>query len=339
MRCSVAHLLAAWLLVACASSAVPSSTIGAGASSGIGGQAAPLTGPRHVFWTLGGGSVQVQIAKSPLRYASRAMDIYGDPRNGLSITTSLRVDSTGSRIWILTFGKSGYKPTDVELFALPLTGFSSPLHKFVLSGTDFAEYLAFDAAGHLWVSSRDNNAVLEYTGPFDRNGTLLPHLKLTKGLRQPMGIAFDSSGNLYVSDFESTGSHSISVFKAPISDRSPYFLNGLIYPGGLAFDNSGNLYSSTNGPTRSATVRYDRDDLRNGDAPSIVDPWGLFHSYGANFAFTASGDLYFANCGAEASVFVYPTGKKPFSAGLRPSLDYTDYEIAAAGCAWGIDIH
>ncbi len=58
----------------------------------------------------------------------------------------------------------------------------------------------------------------------------------------------------------------------------------------------------------------------------------------SDFALSASGDLYFANCGTNPSIFVYPTSKKKFSLALAPSLDYTNAAITGAGCAWGIAI-
>jgi hypothetical protein len=58
-----------------------------------------------------------------------------------------------------------------------------------------------------------------------------------------------------------------------------------------------------------------------------------------NFAFSASGDLYMANCGAYASIIVYPTSTKPFTSRLVPSVNYQNYELLASRCAWGIVIH
>lgn len=299
----------------------------------------PTTAHR-VYWTLGGSSTgpQIQSAAVPLRKYSQAQTTFADPRNGLSTTSGIAIDRTGKRVWVLTFGKERYGPTVLAVFNLPLTASSAPAHRFVLGGSDFSEYLTFDAAGHLWVTSRHNDMVLEYTGPFDRNGTLVPQIKLHQGLKEPMDLAFDPHGNLYVSNFASTGERSIVVYKAPISKRKPYYLNGLVYPGALAFDKNGNLYSSTNGPSYSATVRYDANDLTSGSRPSIVDPLKLYHAYGASFAFSSTGDLYVANCGAGASVFVYPTGEKPFTSKLPPSLDYTDYEIEVTACVWGIAV-
>ncbi len=120
----------------------------------------------------------------------------------------------------------------------------------------------------------------------------------------------------------------------------PYFLNGLRSPGGLAFDKAGNLYASSNGSSPEV-VRYDSNDLKSGDSPSVVDRAGLpASSYEAAFAFNSNGDLYAANCGnaGSAGIDVWPLSRMKFSAKLKPSALYTNSDIQEAGCAWGIAI-
>ena len=57
-----------------------------------------------------------------------------------------------------------------------------------------------------------------------------------------MGLAFDSSGNLFVSieTFTDPGADSI-VYFTPMGVKST-FATGLTFPRGLAFDSSGNLF-------------------------------------------------------------------------------------------------
>ena len=64
--------------------------------------------------------------------------------------------------------------------------------------------------------SHGNNSALKYTGPFKKSGTLSPATTVTNGLDEPSGIALDASGDLYISNFASSGSNSIAVFTAPI---------------------------------------------------------------------------------------------------------------------------
>jgi hypothetical protein len=303
--------------------------------------AKPHKGAPTVFWTLDGASgvSEVQFANAPLRARSKVTTIDSNANNMLVFSSDMRFDAEG-RMWIYTFGRYGGNPGSVYVFDLPLTKESRPRYEFVLQGTNGLSHMTFDAYGNLWVTGGTQccTAVLEYTGPFDKSGTLLPAITLTKGIRNPWGLAFDKSGNFYVSNSASDAKHSIAVFTAPISNRQPYFLTGLQRPGGVIFDAAGNLYASDNSTSLSAIVRYDSDHLEAGAQPDIVDRTGLHGTYEENFAFTSGGDLYFSNCGTHASVYWYPTGKKPFTATLAPSLNYTNRNIDSVACVWGIAI-
>jgi sugar lactone lactonase YvrE len=294
----------------------------------------------HVYWTLfaGSASPQVQFAAVPLRKTSKATSIFNNSHNGLLDSSGMHVDKSG-RLWILAFGPSNGDPGIVSVFTLPLKSTSSPKYTFVLSGTSDPDHLTFDASGRLWVNAHANSTIFEYTGPFTKSGTLKAKTTLTKGISSPSGIAFDHRGNLYVANAGSGGTKSIAVFKAPISNKTPFYLNGLNGPGGLIFDKKGNLYASNNGGSPAAIVRYDSNHLAKGDKPSISDPKGLpSGTYEADFALSPTGDLYFANCGSSPGVDVYPTSKKAFSSKLAPSVLYTNSYITGAGCAWGIAI-
>jgi len=299
----------------------------------------------NVYWTLYASCKYppIQYARIPLKKKTKAASYFCSKQNGLSYTSGLGVDSSG-RLWVLSFnGKYGGKPGFVAVFKLPLKSSSVQQYTFVLSGTNGPNALAFDPSGNLWVTSPGNSSVLEYTGPFNKSGTISPALTIPgPSSFDPSGIAIDKSANIYVSNFASTGTGSIGVLASPYNGN-PYFLDGLTAPGGLAFDKQGNLYASSNGST-PAVVRYDSNDLKSGDKPSIVDPKGLpASSYEAAFAFTAKGDLYAANCGGKpssgvAGIDVWPLGKKKFSATLAPSVLYTTPDVTQIGCAWGIAI-
>src|SRR5439155_21816646 len=74
--------------------------------------------------------------------------------------------------------------------------------------------IAFDSSGNLWVSDTSNNRVLKYTAPFTTNGKAAslvigqslfttkaaPNPPTASSLSGQTGIAFDSSGTLWVSD-------------------------------------------------------------------------------------------------------------------------------------------
>lgn len=127
-------------------------------------------------------------------------------------------------------------------------------------------YLAFDSSHNLWVADSYGNRVLEYKAPFSTdeaasivigqpNFTSLASATTQTGLDTPIGLAFDSSGNLWVVD---SSNNRVLEYKAPLSTGEaaslvigqPNFTSantettstGLNGPNGLAFDSSGNLW-------------------------------------------------------------------------------------------------
>ena len=131
----------------------------------------------------------------------------------------------------------------------------------------------FDSSGNLWVVDSAESRVLEFTAPLttDEKASLVlgePNFSTsylggstaTNGsvLYLPEAIAFDSSGNLWVSD---TGQARIVEFTSPFSTgetaalalgvpdlntagdtTSPASQTNLNSPAGLAFDSAGNLW-------------------------------------------------------------------------------------------------
>lgn len=79
-----------------------------------------------------------------------------------------------------------------------------------------------------------SNTVVKFSKNFEYLGTF------ASGLNQPWGLAFDLSGNLFVSNF---GDHRIYKY-APSGDRTTFATSasGIRGPQGLAFDSAGNLY-------------------------------------------------------------------------------------------------
>jgi sugar lactone lactonase YvrE len=132
---------------------------------------------------------------------------------------------------------------------------------------------AFDSSGNLWVADTGNSRVLEFKPPFSNGQS--PSLVIgqssfntnacstTQSGVCPIGLAFDSSGNLWVADFSNSR---VLEFKPPFSNgqlasliigQSSFTTNacsatqsGLCGPQGLAFDSSGNLWVVHEGNNR-----------------------------------------------------------------------------------------
>src|ERR1022692_3120995 len=98
----------------------------------------------------------------------------------------------------------------VAVVSYPLTASSTPT---LINGNGTnnlveANSLLFDSSGNLWVASENNQSVIEYNGPFTATATLVPNITLTSGLASPTAIAFDGSGDLFVTNFGSAGTSS-----------------------------------------------------------------------------------------------------------------------------------
>ncbi|MDZ7577798.1 MAG: fibronectin type III domain-containing protein [Candidatus Nanopelagicales bacterium] len=126
------------------------------------------------------------------------------------------------------------------------------------------------------------------------------------GLNAPMGVAFDASGRMYVTNY---GGDSVTVYSADwaTGDTAPVKTlagdaTGLNEPGGVAFDASGRMYVPNEGD--SVTV-YSADWADGDTAPDKTltgDATGLKAPEGV--AFDASGTMYVTNYWGD-SVTVY----------------------------------
>ncbi len=176
---------------------------------------------------------------------------------------------------------------------------------------DSPEALAMDGSGNLWVANSapagsGANTVVEFTtSQLSASGSPTPAVRLVPNagsINNPQGIAFDSLGNLWLSDsgavkeFSTTqlAASGAAVPAVTIGDDGLGSLNG---PEGITFDAQGNLwvavffsnlvvgYSSsqlaTSGNPVPAVI------VRSGDQSALNNPCGL--------AFDATGNLWVSN--------------------------------------------
>jgi sugar lactone lactonase YvrE len=112
-----------------------------------------------------------------------------------------------------------------------------------------------------------------------------PTTVVTSGLNAPIGLAFDSTGNLYVAN---DGNSTIGKVAPGSSTATPFVTSGLSQPHYLAFDASGNLYVANFG---SGTV----SKVAAGTSTATTFVSGL--SLPMGLAFDSTGNLYVANHG------------------------------------------
>lgn len=144
------------------------------------------------------------------------------------------------------------------------------------NGPTTTEAITFDSAGNAYVLGASANVVEKYSP----TGTDLG-VYASLGLNSPIAAAFDSSGNLFVSNFFNNG----SVIKfGPGGSPATVFGTAGTNGHGLAFDSSGNVFVSDFGGNRIMK-------FTSAGVPSVFattsKPTGL--------AFDSQGNLYAAN--------------------------------------------
>lgn len=122
------------------------------------------------------------------------------------------------------------------------------------------------------------------------------------GMDGPEGLAFDSSGSLYVTCFYLEESRYLGeVRRFDSSGNGSVFASGLIgHPSGLAFDSSGYLYVTNE--LGGTIEKFDSSGNSSIFASGLNYPWGL--------EFDSSGYLYVANNGDSSVVKIDPRGNK-----------------------------
>ncbi|MHB1550529.1 MAG: hypothetical protein ACYCX6_04960, partial [Vulcanimicrobiaceae bacterium] len=131
-----------------------------------------------------------------------------------------------------------------------------------------------------------NNNVTEYALPYTGGA---PTATISNSVNAPLGLAFDSSGDLFVAN---RGNSTVTEYAPPYTGAPTTTIsNSVNAPAGLAFDSSGNLFVANNG--NNTVTEYALPDTNNA-APkmtisNVTTPSGL--------AFDSSGDLFVANYG------------------------------------------
>jgi sugar lactone lactonase YvrE len=141
----------------------------------------------------------------------------------------------------------------VKFTAAQIAVTGSPAPTVELSGIEGPEGLAFDAAGNLWVAS-GTGKVLKFAAARLAASGLGADLSITSNspppvigpLPDPIGLAFDATGNLWV-NYDGTLARLTPDDLAGTGDKSvtPAVQVGLdvaALPNGIAFDESGGLW-------------------------------------------------------------------------------------------------
>jgi len=217
--------------------------------------------------------------------------------NSLTIPQSIVFDSHGN-IWIVDSGGArvvkyappfstgeaaslviGQKTFNSSRCLVPTTNQSNLCAPFGI---------AFDVKGNLWISDSGHSRILEFKAPFvngENASIVIGHSDFTSSnpiaalpsSLTPLGIAFDSSGNLWAAD---AGSHRVLEFEPPFSNGENASLvlgqpnfhttnslsvtrSSLNSPVSLAFDGDGNIWVTDQENKRVVRFDYPFSDDEN----------------------------------------------------------------------------
>jgi len=305
----------------------------------------PPKSPSFVYYSTFNGTVGeagIGVVAYPLTSTSTlALTVNLSASNGLTDPSALLVDGSG-RLFVL----NDTGPYTIPVYALPLTASSMPLFTLTMpAGTNNAFNMNFDSVGNLWVSSTNSNTIYEFTGPFTASATLTPAATIATGVcGRPEGLGFDTTGNLYAACEANSGANAVGVFLkgAGFTNATAldHVLDGPGAPEALNFS-AGNLYVGSNLVSPNGGVaQYLSTNLAAAATPNVYNSTGMAANYfPVQFVFDSLGNLYDADCGHMAKLYVYPTGSSAFTATLAPSAAYTDANIATSGCVAGVAIH
>ncbi|HEX5034223.1 MAG TPA: Calx-beta domain-containing protein [bacterium] len=176
--------------------------------------------------------------------------------------------------------------TDDQVFRIAPDGTGAPF----LTGIDGPEGLDFDAAGNIYVSGCNENAVRRFDGS---TGQLIDVFVTASsgGLSCPVGVLFGPDGNLYVSDLDNSRVLRYNgVSGAFIDEFVPAGSGGLSTPFGMVFRSDGNLYVAS----------LDTDEILryNGTTGAFIDAFVSAGSGGLTqplyMVFFPAGELQFS---------------------------------------------
>ena len=222
----------------------------------------------------------------------------------VTATYATRVGSGG--LWVVNAGNLA---TVASFSAAHLVSSSSAAATTIIgSGTSALQAVAFDGNGNMWISSPQNNTVTGYASAKLGASAAPTPIAIISGvgtsLQGPSFLAFDASGNLWVSN--NSGASVVEFAAAQLVTGAPTpvvvlsaVAGSLQNPQGLAFDRSGDLWVANN--SANTLVEFTPSQIAASGAPvPTVVVSDTLNSLDAPYslAFDASGNLWTTNFSA-----------------------------------------
>ncbi|MHB1960127.1 MAG: NHL repeat-containing protein [Acidobacteriaceae bacterium] len=256
---------------------------------------------------------------------------------------------TSANLWVVDGGNIGtggkVKPALYEFTSSQLSGIQSgssvtPNMTINSSAFVFPQQAVWDSKGDLWVSDNGANAVFEFTPTqlMASGANVMPNIviKSTPAFNGALGIAFDSSGDLWIANNGTTTIFEFNASALPTASGSVTLTPNIMLsddgkgsiqgPWALAFDSSGNLWSS-NANSPDTVVQFSKTSLTASGSPtpavtlssamvsgtpSLSSPNGI--------AFDSSGDLSVVSSATPFGVGIYSASQLTAGGAVAPNV-------------------
>ena len=231
-------------------------------------------------------------------------------------------------------------PTSANGDVTPAATLSSP------SSVNSPQASAFDSSGDLWVANSANQTVVEFTpSQLGASGSPAPNVTISAtggSLDQPDGLAFDSSGDLWVADYANSSVVEFTPSQLATSGSPTPSVTlsatgtSLAEPIGVSFDSSGDLWIPNF--ANSTVVEFTPSQLAASGSPTpsvTLSATGTSLTEPAAVSFDPSGDLWVTNVGNSTMVEftasqVATSGSPTPNVTISPQGTSLDYPISFA---------
>jgi secreted PhoX family phosphatase len=312
------------------------------------GKTYPTSGSQ-ALWVANGANV--------LEFASTSLTATGSAAAAPSLVVNSSafaapqgvIFDTSANLWVIDGGNIGtggkVKPALYEFTSSQLSGIqsgSSVMPNMTISSSAFVfpQQAAWDSKGDLWVSDNGANAVFEFTPTqlMASGANVMPNftIKSTPAFNGPLGIAFDSSGDLWIANNGTTTIFEFNASALPTASGSVTLTPNIMLsddgkgsiqgPWALAFDSSGNLWSS-NANSPDTVVQFSKASLAASGSPtpavtlssamvsgtpSLSSPNGI--------AFDSSGDLSVVSSATPFGIGIYSASQLMAGGAVAPNV-------------------
>jgi len=248
-----------------------------------------------------GGAATVAIGQPDLTSNDQSGQRYSHSARTFNNPTDIAIDSNGN-LWISEWGNARvlkFDPSNLKLggaatVALGQTDLTSRTHGTTATTLRETAGIAFDSSGNLWVADTANDRILKYPAANLSTGgaatVALGQTDLTSGsagntattVEYPEYIAFDSDGNLWVSDVNNNrilkypaanlstgGAATVALGQSDLTSKATgNTATTLNKPRGLDFDSSGDLWVVDGNNQR--VLKYPAANLSTGGTATVA---------------------------------------------------------------------